>query len=125
LLSSVINSNISANLYRQACALFVSVSAVTCQQLRITFEGGRVARANWIKRFAYIFVFIAPLLAFQPVTESQTLNGFRERYTKYEYLIPMRDGVRLFTNIYAPKDTSQKYPFLLSGYTVQVSRVRL
>jgi uncharacterized protein len=72
-----------------------------------------VTRANWIKRFTYIFVFIAPLVAFQSVTESQNVNTFRERYTKYEYLIPMRDGVRLFTNIYVPKDTSQKFPFLL------------
>ncbi len=29
-------------------------------------------------------------------------------------MVPMRDGVRLFTSIYAPKDTSQKYPFLLT-----------
>ncbi|HMV85314.1 MAG TPA: CocE/NonD family hydrolase [Blastocatellia bacterium] len=38
----------------------------------------------------------------------------RERYTKFEYQIPMRDGVRLFTSIYAPKDTSRTYPFLLT-----------
>jgi predicted acyl esterase len=35
-------------------------------------------------------------------------------YTKYEYLAPMRDGVRLFTSIYVPKDTAQKYPFLIT-----------
>ncbi len=34
-------------------------------------------------------------------------------YTKYEYRIPMRDGVRLFTAVYAPKDASQAYPILL------------
>jgi len=34
-------------------------------------------------------------------------------YTKHEYMIPMRDGVRLYTQAYAPKDTSEKYPFLL------------
>jgi hypothetical protein len=37
----------------------------------------------------------------------------REQYTKYEYRIPMRDGVRLFTAAYVPKDAGQKYPFLL------------
>src|SRR5260370_41595192 len=37
----------------------------------------------------------------------------RERYTKQEQLIPMRDGVKLFTSIYTPKDTSKKYPILL------------
>ncbi len=35
-------------------------------------------------------------------------------YTKFEYRIPMRDGVRLFTAVYAPKDTSDKYPILLT-----------
>ena len=34
-------------------------------------------------------------------------------YTKSEYRIPMRDGVHLFTAVYAPKDTSQRYPILV------------
>ncbi len=44
----------------------------------------------------------------------------RQNYTKTEYLIPMRDGVQLFTTVYAPKDKSQSYPFLMSRtpYTV-------
>ena len=29
----------------------------------------------------------------------------RSTYTKYEYQIPMRDGVQLFTAVYVPKDT--------------------
>ncbi|MBO9639896.1 MAG: CocE/NonD family hydrolase, partial [Siphonobacter aquaeclarae] len=37
----------------------------------------------------------------------------REHYTKIERMIPMRDGVKLFTSIYVPKDASQKYPVLL------------
>ena len=37
----------------------------------------------------------------------------REHYTKYEYAIPMRDGVKLFTSIYVPKDTSRTFPFLM------------
>ena len=28
----------------------------------------------------------------------------RENYTKFEYRIPMRDGVKLFTSVYVPKD---------------------
>lgn len=35
-------------------------------------------------------------------------------YTKYEYTIPMRDGVKLFTSVYIPKDTTQKYPIMLN-----------
>jgi uncharacterized protein len=37
-----------------------------------------------------------------------------ERYTKFEYRIPMRDGVRLATCVYAPKDDSQAWPILLT-----------
>ncbi|MEP6637438.1 MAG: CocE/NonD family hydrolase [Acidobacteriota bacterium] len=42
------------------------------------------------------------------------IESVRVRYTKYEYTIPMRDGVRLFTSVYLPKDQSQRYPFLLT-----------
>ncbi len=37
----------------------------------------------------------------------------KEHYTKYEYRIPMRDGVHLFTAVYVPKDTAHAYPFLI------------
>jgi putative CocE/NonD family hydrolase len=37
----------------------------------------------------------------------------RERYEKREHLVPMRDGVRLFTSVYAPKDRSKAYPILV------------
>lgn len=44
----------------------------------------------------------------------------RDHYTKKEVYIPMRDGVRLFTAIYTPKDDSKSYPILLNRtpYTV-------
>ena len=38
----------------------------------------------------------------------------REHYTKHEHRIAMRDGVRLFTTVLVPKDSSMPYPFLLS-----------
>ncbi len=37
-----------------------------------------------------------------------------EHYTKYEHRIPMRDGVKLFTRVYVPKDDSQPWPILLT-----------
>ena len=37
----------------------------------------------------------------------------RERLTKTEAYITMRDGVRLFTSFYVPKDTTHTYPILL------------
>jgi len=37
----------------------------------------------------------------------------RAHYTKYDYRIPMRDGIKLFTSVYVPKDKSQVYPILM------------
>jgi uncharacterized protein len=38
----------------------------------------------------------------------------RAHYTKYEFRIPMRDGKRLFTAVYVPKEASSgPYPFLM------------
>jgi putative CocE/NonD family hydrolase len=41
-------------------------------------------------------------------------RNLRETYTKYEYQVPMRDGVKLFTVVYVPKDSSRSYPFLVN-----------
>ena len=40
----------------------------------------------------------------------------RENYSKYEYRIPMRDGVKLFTSVYIPKDVftdGKTYPMMM------------
>lgn len=34
-------------------------------------------------------------------------------YTKQEVMVPMRDGTKLFTTIYAPKDRTEKHPILM------------
>ena len=41
------------------------------------------------------------------------LDYTRSHYTKYEFRIPMRDGVKLFTSVYVPKDMSQPYPIIM------------
>jgi putative CocE/NonD family hydrolase len=41
----------------------------------------------------------------------------RENYSKFEYRIPMRDGVKLFTSVYIPKDVFtdvKSYPIMMS-----------
>jgi uncharacterized protein len=37
----------------------------------------------------------------------------RRHYVKREVSIPVRDGVRLFTSIYAPQDTTRTYPIMM------------
>ncbi len=39
-------------------------------------------------------------------------SWIKENYSKKEYRIEMRDGVKLFTAVYSPRDTSQRYPIL-------------
>jgi len=54
---------------------------------------------------------LLPVLAPPPVRDATEV---RASYTKHEYEIPMRDGKRLFTAVYVPKDASRTYPILLS-----------
>ncbi len=59
----------------------------------------------------------------QPSTAQTSPSGtpgvafIREQYSKYEYRIPMRDGIKLFTAVYIPKDVAsdaRTYPILLT-----------
>lgn len=45
--------------------------------------------------------------------KAQSPQNISDRYIKIEQMIPMRDGIKLFTSIYVPKDRTEKYPFLL------------
>ena len=50
----------------------------------------------------------------QPAATPPAEDYVRAHYTKYEYRIPMRDGKRLFTAVYVPKDgAGGPYPFLM------------
>ncbi len=49
-----------------------------------------------------------------PAQEPTALESYiRLHYVKQEVSIPMRDGVKLFTSIYSPRDTSKKHPLLM------------
>lgn len=62
-----------------------------------------------------VVVTVASFLAqASPAQEPSQLESYiRLHYTKQEHLIPMRDGVKLFTSVYLPRDTTKKYPLLL------------
>ena len=44
---------------------------------------------------------------------SQLESYIRLHYTKTEHMVPMRDGVKLFTSVFVPRDTTKKYPILM------------
>ena len=65
--------------------------------------------------FALIWVLI--YLTVQSVSSQTNPHDsvfIQEQYTKHEYRIPMRDGVKLFTRVFIPKDTSELHPILLT-----------
>ena len=45
----------------------------------------------------------------------------RANYSKYEYQIPMRDGVKLFTSVYVPNDDSKPYPIMFQRTPYRVA----
>jgi putative CocE/NonD family hydrolase len=61
---------------------------------------------------------LAPSLPAQDPAPSEVAA----HYTKFEYRIPMRDGVHLFTAVYLPKDASKPYPFFVSRTPYSLGR---
>ncbi len=63
----------------------------------------------------YLFAIICISFTFISFSQSSQSDSayIKDNYSKKEYQISMRDGVKLFTSVYTPKDTTQSYPFLL------------
>ena len=68
-------------------------------------------------RFLVLFgVAICSSSAFSqsPTADPQTTESYiRLHYTKHEYMVAMRDGVKLMTSVFVPKDTGRPYPILM------------
>lgn len=68
-----------------------------------------------------LILFAAASFAQAPAAAPNELAEYiKANYTKREVMVPVRDGIKLFTSIYEPKDKSQKYPIMLNRtpYTV-------
>lgn len=65
--------------------------------------------------FAFFLLAISNLAFAQTAKVNEDSLYIREHYNKIERMIPMRDGVKLFTALYIPKDISatKTYPILL------------
>lgn len=60
-----------------------------------------------------LFVFCFGLVSWAQPNKQDSLY-MRQHYDKMEYQIPMRDGIKLFTVVYIPKDKTKAYPILLN-----------
>lgn len=61
-----------------------------------------------------IIGFILLLFPFTVFSQNADSAWIVNNYTKKEVYIPMRDGVKLFTVIYSPKDQTEKHPLLIT-----------
>ncbi len=71
-----------------------------------------------MKRYTRLSLFpallLAAFIAAINLSSAQDDAAVKAAYDKLEQTITMRDGVKLFTAIYTPKDKSRQYPILLS-----------
>ena len=58
--------------------------------------------------------FLLLVLPFAGMAQNQDSAYFVNNYTKKEVYIPVRDGIRLFTTLYIPKDKTEKHPILMT-----------
>ncbi len=65
-----------------------------------------------MKKITFISIFI--ILSFSLRAQNADSTWFVNNYLKIERYIPMRDGIKLFTSIYIPKDKTEKHPFLIT-----------
>ncbi|HEY4327692.1 MAG TPA: CocE/NonD family hydrolase [Mucilaginibacter sp.] len=61
-----------------------------------------------------IYLLVIILFPFGVAAQNTDSAWFVNNYIKKEVSIPMRDGVKLFTSIYIPKDQSEKHPILMT-----------
>ena len=66
------------------------------------------------RRRAMATILLIAALPWAAPARAQGLAWVKEHYTKHEYYVPMRDGARLFTQVYLPKDRSKTYPLLMN-----------
>ena len=58
------------------------------------------------------------------MTAAQAPYDVKANYVKREVSIPMRDGVKLFTIIYSPRATTERYPMLMTRTAYGIGPVR-
>ncbi len=71
------------------------------------------SRKSLFCRMLCLTVLAALISQVLPTASAQETYNVKDHYTKHEYQVVMRDGVKLFTSVYVPKDASQKYPMMM------------
>lgn len=67
-----------------------------------------------MKKLFALFFIVLYFFDASAQSNSQDSAWVRDNYSKKEVMIPMRDGKKLFTSIYIPKDATEKHPILMT-----------
>ncbi|ULQ57407.1 CocE/NonD family hydrolase [Flavihumibacter rivuli] len=68
-----------------------------------------------MRRLLSIVLYVCLVVSARSQTVNQQDSAWiRDNYIKLEKYIPMRDGIKLFTSIYMPRDASEKHPILMT-----------
>ena len=88
----------------------------------------RGSKLQLVKAFGVVGFFFLIAVTIHLVSRShaneattQSTPDYRHIFDRIEVMIPMRDGIRLYTEIYTPKGSNQPLPFLMerTTYTLQ------
>jgi hypothetical protein len=63
-------------------------------------RGGPPSKRAGMKRLIPFLILLA-----LPLAAGAQLSPFKDRYRKIEYMVPMRDGVKLYTAVYVPRES--------------------
>ena len=84
-----------------------------CRRVGLVHNPG-MAKNSVLVLVPLLFALCEPVARAADAPPEVNAAWLAQNYTKYEHRVPMRDGVRLFTRVYAPKDDTQTWPILLT-----------
>jgi uncharacterized protein len=78
-------------------------------------DAHRNARLRWIFAVMALGMFMSVVASEGVFAQEVAKEDYvKTHYTKIEYKIPMRDGKKLFTSVYVPKDASEPHPIMMT-----------
>ncbi|MFI5128840.1 MAG: CocE/NonD family hydrolase [Chitinophagales bacterium] len=90
-----------------------SLDGINKNQQELRISKFNLSKSSSMGKTVLSFLLIFVVLVAEAQTDQDSL-WIRENYVKTEQYIPVRDGIKLFTSIYSPKDKTEKHPILMT-----------
>jgi putative CocE/NonD family hydrolase len=92
----------------------ISLAVVGLVALGLLFPIARAKGQGTVVKIPTAQMFPGPLVQSGAGHPSELSQYIRAHYIKHDYYVPMRDGVRLFTSVYSPRETDGKYAIMIN-----------